>query len=193
MKPIQNPTFFPTPGLFREWLDKNSRTATELIVGYYKVGTGKASMTWSQSVDEALCYGWIDGIRRTVDAESYCIRFTPRKPKSIWSAVNIAKVAALTKQGLMKPAGLARFAERREDKSAIYSYEKQAVPLSSEFEDRIKANSKAWNYLNAAAPSYRKIIANWIMSGKTEATRLKRLGELIADSEAGKKIKSQRY
>jgi uncharacterized protein YdeI (YjbR/CyaY-like superfamily) len=121
MKPI----FFPTPADFRKWLDKNHTTAKELIVGFYKVGTKKPSITWSESVDQALCYGWIDSVRRSIDEESYCIRFTPRNSKSIWSAINIAKVEALTKQGLMKPAGIKSFELRKEHRSKIYSYEQE--------------------------------------------------------------------
>ncbi len=187
------PTFFPTPTHIRQWLEKNSTTAAELIVGYYKVGSGKPSITWSQSVDEALCFGWIDGVRRSLDAESYCIRFTPRKPGSIWSAVNIKKVEDLTAKGLMKPAGLARFAERKESRSKIYAYEQGDVAFTPEFDALLKANKKAAAYLQSMPPSYRKVVTNWVMSAKGEATRQKRMSELIADCAAGQKIKSQRW
>ncbi|GAB4012450.1 bacteriocin-protection protein [Spirosoma sp. KCTC 42546] len=187
------PTFFATQAGFRDWLTENHDKATELLVGFYKVGSGKPSMTWSQSVDEALCFGWIDGVRRSVDPDSYCIRFTPRKSKSIWSAVNIAKIDELSKQGLMQPAGLAAFAKRQESKSKIYAYEQQQVSLSDEFEAAFKANELAWAYFQKQAPSYRKVAINWVMSAKQAETVSKRLNELISDSAQGQKIKSQRY
>lgn len=178
------PTFFATQSDFRKWLEKYHNKATELFVGFYKVDSGKPSMTWTQSVDEALCFGWIDGVRKSIDEYSYFIRFTPRKPKSIWSAVNIQKIEELTKQGLMQPAGLASFENRKENKSKIYSYENAEVKFSSEFEKQFKANKKAWEYFQSLAPSYRKPSTNWVMSTKQETTKLKRLNELIADSQA---------
>lgn len=128
------PTFFPTQSDFRTWLEKNHKTETELIVGYYKVDSGKPSMTWSQSVDQALCFGWIDGVRRSIDKESYCIRFTPRRPTSIWSDINIKKVEELTEQGLMLPEGLKAFELRKEHKSRIYSFENDLVDLDPEYD-----------------------------------------------------------
>lgn len=178
------PTFFATQSDFRKWLEKYHNKATELFVGFYKVDSGKPSMTWTQSVDEALCFGWIDGVRKSIDEYSYFIRFTPRKPKSIWSAVNIQKIEELTKQGLMQPAGLASFENRKENKSKIYSYENAEVKFSSEFEKQFKANKKAWEYFQSLAPSYRKPSTNWVMSARQETTKLKRLNELIADSQA---------
>lgn len=150
-------------------------------------------MTWSQSVDEALCFGWIDGVRRSIDADSYCIRFTPRKPKSIWSAVNIQKIADLTRQGLMHPAGVAAYEKLEENKSKIYAYEQKEVGLSDEFEQLFRANEKAWVAFHALPPSYRKTAINWVMSAKQEETRQKRLQELISDSEQGLRIKQLRY
>lgn len=182
------PTFFSSPSEFRKWLDKNHKTETELIVGYYKVGTKKPSMTWSESVDQALCYGWIDGVRRSVDAESYCIRFTPRKPKSIWSAININKVEELTKQGLMKPAGIASFEKRTENNSRIYSHETERKQFSATFEKQFKANKKAWQFFTSQAPSYQKVATHIVMTAKQEATKLKRLKELIEASEAHQKM-----
>ena len=187
------PTFFPTQSAFRKWLEKHSHKETELLVGYYRVDSGKPSMTWSESVDQALCFGWIDGIRRSIDAESYSIRFTPRKPKSIWSAINIKKVEDLTEKGLMKPAGIAAFNLREEHRSRIYSFEKEETPFSPAFEKRLKANKKALAYFESTAKSYQKVCRHWVMSAKQEATREKRMNELISDSEAGMKIKSQRY
>ncbi len=177
------PTFFPKQSEFRKWLDKNHKKETELLVGFYKVDSGKPSMTWSQSVDEALCFGWIDGVRKSIDKDSYQIRFTQRKPTSIWSAVNIQKIEELTKQGFMQPAGLASFENRKEDKSKIYSYENEEVKFTSEFEKLFKSNKIAWDYFQSLAPSYRKPSTNWVMSAKQEATRIKRLKELIDDSE----------
>jgi uncharacterized protein YdeI (YjbR/CyaY-like superfamily) len=179
MKPI----FFNSPLAFRKWLELNHEKESELLVGFYKIGTGKPSLTWSQSVDVALCFGWIDGIRKSIDSDSYQIRFTPRKPGSIWSAVNIKKVEELTEQGLMQPSGLAKFALRTENKSKIYSYEKEAATMHPDFEKLLKANKIAWKYFKALAPSYQKLSVHWVMDAKQEATRNKRLMELIADCQ----------
>lgn len=177
--------FFPNQTEFRNWLLQNHNTATELLVGYYKVGSGKPSLSWSQSVDQALCFGWIDSVRNSIDNESYCIRFTPRKPTSIWSDVNIAKVKTLTEQGLMTPAGLLSFEKRKDVKSGIYSYENAEISLTPDFEKLFKANKIAWNYFNTLTPTYRKASTKYVMSAKQEATKLKRLQELINDSAAG--------
>ena len=179
------PIFFAKQSDFRQWLKKNHKTQTELLVGFYKVGSGKPSMTWSQSVDEALCFGWIDGVRKSIDKDSYTIRFTQRKPTSIWSAINIKKIEELTRQGLMLPAGLASFEKRTENKSKIYSYEKEEEELSPNFKKHFKANKKAWDYFQSLAPSYRKVSTHWVMSAKQETTRIKRLNQLISDSAAG--------
>jgi len=157
-----------------------------LLVGFYKINSGKQSMTWSQSVDEALCFGWIDGVRKSIDEDSYQIRFTQRKHTSIWSAVNIKKMKSLIQQGLMQPSGLASFEKRTENKSAIYSYENLEITFSPAFEKQFKADKKAWNYFQSLAPSYRKPSTNWVMSAKQEITRIKRLNELMEDSKAGK-------
>lgn len=183
------PLFFSTPDQFREWLVDNHDKATELVVGYYKVASGKPSLTWSQSVDEALCFGWIDGVRRTIDADSYCIRFTPRKPKSIWSAVNIQKIENLTQQGLMHPAGLMAYGKRQESKSKIYAYEQEQVSLSDGFEQLFRANEQAWINFQKFSASYQKMAINWVMSAKQNITALKRLDELINDSILGQKVK----
>jgi uncharacterized protein YdeI (YjbR/CyaY-like superfamily) len=180
------PTFFPTQHYFRAWLEEHHLTETELIVGYYKVNSGKESMTWSESVDQALCFGWIDGIRRSIDEESYQIRFTPRKKTSIWSAVNIKKVEELTQKGLMRPAGLAILAHRSDERSKVYSFEKDINPFSTELEALFKANPAAWDFYQTWAPSYKKSAQNWVMSAKQEVTREKRLRELMAECEAGK-------
>lgn len=183
-----NPIFFSEPAEFRKWLEDNHQTETELQVGYYKVSTQKPSMTWSESVDEAICFGWIDGIRRSVDDESYTIRFTPRNPKSNWSAVNIKKVEKLTQLGLMTPAGLAAFEKIKENRSVIYSYENRPEKLAPVMEASFQENKKAWDFFNTQAPSYRKTIIYWVLSAKQEKTRNSRLEKLIQASESGKRI-----
>ncbi|WP_018478683.1 YdeI/OmpD-associated family protein [Pontibacter roseus] len=182
------PTFFASPADFREWLEQNHATATSLLVGFYKVGSGRPSMTWPESVDEALCFGWIDGVRRSIDADSYSIRFTPRKPKSTWSAVNIRKVEELTRTGRMQAVGLASYAKREESNSVIYSYEKEAVPLSTDFENEFKANGQAWRYFQAQAPSYQKRMIHWVMDARQEATKRSRLQKLIAACGASQRL-----
>ena len=179
------PTFFEKPSDFRNWLQKNHKKETELLVGFYKVGSGKPSITWPQSVDEALCFGWIDGVRKSIDKDSYQIRFTQRKPTSIWSANNIRKIESLTKQKLMQPAGLASFEKRVESKSKMYSYEKEEEELTPNFKKQFKANKKAWDYFQSLAPSYRKVSTHWVMSAKQGPTQIKRLNQLISDSAAG--------
>lgn len=181
-------TFFATQAEFRKWLAKNHKKETELIVGYYKVDSGKPSMTWSQSVDQALCFGWIDGIRRSIDKESYCIRFTPRRSTSIWSAINIKKVEELTKAGLMMPEGQKAFDLRKENKSKIYSHEKEVTPLSKDYETKFKKNKLAWDFFNSQAPSYKKVMIHWIMNAKQEKTRLSRLEKTIKISGLGKRM-----
>ncbi len=181
-------TFFPKQEEFRNWLEKKHQTEKELLVGFYKVGTGKPSMTWSESVDQALCFGWIDGVRRSIDEESYSIRFTPRKPTSIWSAVNIKKMEALTKAGLMTEAGQKAFELRKEEKSAIYSHEKGLATLYPELEKQFKSHPEAWKFFNSQAPSYIKVMLHWIMSAKHEKTRVSRLEKTIQVSELGKRM-----
>lgn len=182
------PVFFASQEEFRQWLEENHETARELIVGYYKVKSSKPSMTWTESVDQALCFGWIDGIRRSVDEESYCIRFTPRRKTSTWSAVNIKKVETLTQKGLMHPAGMASFEERKENNSEIYSYENKPKSLSREYKEKFRAREKAWAFFTAQPPSYKKQISYWIMSAKQEKTRLRRLEKTIRMSGEEKRI-----
>ncbi len=181
------PIFFPKQIDFRKWLEENHKKEKELLVGFYKVGSGKPSITWPQSVDEALCFGWIDSVRKSIDKESYCIRFTPRKPTSIWSAINIKKVEELTKQGLMQPAGIDAFKKLKEEKSKIYSFENEAKELTEDFETKFKANKKAWDFFSTQAPSYKKMIVHWIMSAKQEETKLTRLNKAITESEKQKR------
>ena len=178
-----NPVYFKDQNEFRKWLEKNHDKKSEIIVGYYKVATGKPSMTWPQSVDQALCFGWIDGIRRSVDDERYCNRFTPRKLTSIWSNVNIKKVEELKKKGLMKKPGLAAYDNRKEAKSGVYSFENEVIKLDENFESIFKANKKAWDFYVKQAPSYQKIRSHWIMSAKQESTKISRLTKLIKASE----------
>lgn len=151
-------------------------------VGYYKKDSGKPSITWPESVDEALCFGWIDGVRKSVDDVSYTIRFTPRRKRSVWSSVNINRANALIKQRLMQPAGLKAFAARKEYRSGIYTYEQRSVELPDPYASELKKNSVAWKYFNEQRASYRKAITWWILSAKKEETRLKRLGQLIEHS-----------
>ena len=184
-----DPTFFPTPEDFRAWLDANHARETELLVGYYKKGSGRPSITWPQSVDEALCYGWIDGVRRSLGDEAYTIRFTPRKQKSTWSAVNIKRAGELIEAGRMQPAGLKAFHAREESNSRIYSYEnRDRAVFDPALEERFRANEWAWNFFQAQPPGYRKTATFWVMSARQEATRLRRLDQLIADSENGRRI-----
>lgn len=191
IKESPQPTFFATPAEFRAWLEEHHQTARELLVGYYKKGSGRPSITWPESVDQALCFGWIDGIRKRIDDVSYTIRFTPRKQRSNWSAVNIARVQELTELGLMRPAGLKAFEERLEEKSGIYSYEQRdTAQLTAEYEQQFRANQQAWDFFQSRAGSYRKAAIWWVVSAKKEETRLKRLATLIEDSAQGRTIAS---
>ncbi len=182
------PTFFANQLEFRAWLNQNYQTETELIVGFYKVNSAKPSMTWSESVDQALCFGWIDSVRRTVDNESYSIRFTPRKKTSIWSAINIEKVEKLTKAGLMTAEGLQAFSLLNKNKAEIYSYENDAVSLDSSFETQFKENVIAWDFFVKQAPSYKKVIIHWIMNAKREETQISRLEKTIKACEQQKRM-----
>lgn len=186
------PTYFTTQQDFRNWLEKNHDKVAEFWVGFYKVDSGKPSMTWPESVDQALCFGWIDGLRKSIDNESYSIRFTPRKPQSTWSGINIKKLEQMNKLGLMHPARLAAFEKRDEQKSTLYSYENRPEKLDTQYEVLLKYNIKAWEFFQSQSPSYQRTTIYWVMSAKQETTRLKRLNDLIADSEAGLKIKPLR-
>ena len=183
-------TFFATPREFRRWLAAHHASAVELCVGFYKTGSGRPSITWPESVDEALCVGWIDGVRRSIDEASYMIRFTPRRPRSTWSAVNIGRVAVLIAQGRMRPAGLKAFAERTESKSRIYAYEQgKHVALDAATERQFRLHRAAWEFFQAQPAWYRRTASWWVMSAKKEATRAKRLATLIEASEAGRPIR----
>lgn len=184
------PTFFATPAEFRAWLEEHHAAATELLVGFHKKGSGRPSITWPESVDQALCFGWIDGVRRRIDDESYTIRFTPRKARSTWSAVNVRRVAELTAQGRMRPAGLAAFERRSGDRTGIYSYEqRRQAALGEEHERRFRENAKAWEWFQSQPPWYRRAAAWWVISPKRDDTRERRLATLIEDSAAGRPVK----
>jgi uncharacterized protein YdeI (YjbR/CyaY-like superfamily) len=180
--------FFKIPADWRKWLEQNHDKETEVVVGFYKKETGKQSITWQEAVDEALCFGWIDGIRQKVDDESYSNRFTPRKPNSNWSAVNIGHVKRLTAAKKMTPAGLKAFEARKENRSGVYSYEQRPQTLDGEFEKKLKANKKAWAFWEAQPPYYKKAATWWVISAKREETKLSRLQKLIDDSAAGRTI-----
>lgn len=184
--PLSEPIFFPTPEKFRAWLKKHHATETEIWAGYYRKDSRRPSMTWPESVDEALCVGWIDGIRKRIDQQSYMIRFTPRQASSIWSAVNIGRVAVLTRERRMQPAGLEAFRRRAEEKSGIYAYEQRRMAsLGKEFETQFRANKPAWKFFEALPAGYRKTMIWWVVSAKQDATRRKRLAKLIEDSQKG--------
>jgi len=180
--------FFATAEKFRKWLEANHEKATELWVGFHKKGSGKPSLTWPESVDQALCFGWIDGVRKSVDADSYKIRFSPRKSRSNWSNVNIKRVEELSRLGLMRPAGLKAFAARLEYRSGVYAYEQRSTELPEPFVEVFKKNSKAWDFYNAQPPYYRKTIMWWLVSAKQEHTRNKRLARLIEACANGKRL-----
>jgi uncharacterized protein YdeI (YjbR/CyaY-like superfamily) len=183
------PIFFATPSEFRAWFERHHAKSRELLVGFHKKGSGKPSITWPESVDQALCFGWIDGVRRSIDEASYSIRFTPRKATSNWSSINIDRVKELTASGLMRPAGLEAFQRRSEKKSGIYSYEQRSsAKLPYEHEARFKANKKAWAFFQQQPPWYRRTATYWVVSAKKEETRDKRFATLVRDSANGRTI-----
>jgi uncharacterized protein YdeI (YjbR/CyaY-like superfamily) len=181
--------FFSAPAEFRAWLEKHHGKASEVRVGYYKKATGKPTLTWSEAVDEALCFGWIDGKLQRIDEERHRQRFTPRRPTSNWSAINIAKVAELRAQGRLTPAGEAAFAARREDRSAVYSYERRhEAAFDAEQEATFRASETAWEWFEAQSPSYRTMATFWVVSAKRPETRAKRLAALIECSAERRRI-----
>ena len=182
------PTFFATPAAFRRWLAGHHDTTAELWVGFYKKATGKPSITWPEAVDQLLCHGWIDGVRGSVDFESYVIRTTPRRPGSIWSAVNTRRAEELLRLGLMVAAGEKAFRGRDKAKSELYSFENRRVRLNPAHQKQFRANGPAWEYFQSQPPGYRKTATWWVVSAKQETTQQKRLSTLIADSEAGRRI-----
>src|SRR4051812_20115473 len=190
MADAPEPIYFESPEEFYEWLDQHHETETEVYVGYWKKATGKPSLTWSQAVDQALCFGWIDGRVKGIDDQRHMQRFTPRKPTSNWSKINIEKVARLTEAGLMRPAGLAAFERRRADRSGVYSFEREEeATLEPEQEQRFRANAKAWEFFQAQPPGYRRTAIHLVTSAKRPETRERRLDQLIEDSAAGRRLK----
>jgi uncharacterized protein YdeI (YjbR/CyaY-like superfamily) len=190
MAPKTKPTFFAKPTDFRVWLEQHHAEFEDLWVGFYKRASGRPSITWPESVDCALCFGWIDGVRKSLGENSYMIRFTPRKPGSTWSAINIRRLEELAKTGLMHQAGLAAYAKRSDKKSAIYAYEqRQTAQLDAASEKRFRANKKAWQYFRSQPPWYRRTATYWVISAKKEETKQKRLATLIDDSAHERKIK----
>ena len=182
------PVFFAAPADFRAWLERHHASEDELVVGFYKKDSGRPSITWPESVDEALCYGWIDGIRRRIDESSYSIRFTPRRRDSIWSNVNTKRVAVLIKEKRMRPAGLKAFEARDAVKCGVYSFERETAALPPGFEKTFRANAKAWKFWEAQPPGYKRLAAHYVTSAKQEETRKRRLGILIRDSASGLRL-----
>jgi uncharacterized protein YdeI (YjbR/CyaY-like superfamily) len=185
--------FFSGPEEFRAWLEANHETATELWMGLYKKHVPGRGLTWEEAVPEALCFGWIDSVSQRIDDDARRQRWTPRKPASIWSAVNIAHVARLTAEGRMRPAGLAAFERRRDDRSAVYSHENAEQGLPPEYGSRLAADAAASAFWDAATPTYRRLVTHWVLTAKQEATRERRLAQLIDDSAAGRLVPPQRY
>ena len=191
VRPAIKLKFFRSSSAFRKWLEKHHASSSELWVGFYKKGSGKPSITWPESVDQGLCFGWIDGIRKSVDDLSYTIRFTPRRRGSIWSAVNTRRARELINEGLMQAAGLKAFEARQEYKSGIYSYEQRSAELVEPYASTFRRNSAAWRFFNQQPPSYRKLANWWIVSAKKEETRLRRLQKLIDESARQRRIDEQ--
>src|SRR5215211_6846234 len=177
--------FFSSPEQFRQWLERNHNRATELLVGFHKKSSGKKSVTYAEALDEALCFGWIDGVRKNLDQTSYTIRFTPRKPRSIWSLVNVKHVERLKKEGRMHAAGLEAYARRDPERTGIYAFENEPRQLSPTYEEMFRQNKKAWKFFEEMAPSLKKVSIYWIMSAKKEETRLRRLKHVIENSAKG--------
>jgi len=182
------PKFFRRTSDFRKWLERNHEVKSELWVGFYKKNSGRPSITWRESADEALCFGWIDGIRKSVDDISYKIRFTPRRRGSIWSTINIKRATILRKEKRMRPAGLKAFAARIENKSGIYSYEQRPTELEERHARMLKRNKPAWDFFQAQPPSYRKMMSWYIVSAKKEETRAQRLQKLMTASASRKRL-----
>jgi uncharacterized protein YdeI (YjbR/CyaY-like superfamily) len=187
---VTEPTYFATPADFRAWLEEHHASASELLVGFHRKGSGHPSITWPESVDEALCFGWIDGIRRSVDAERYSIRFTPRKARSTWSAVNIGRAEALVAEGRMRPAGLRAYEARTEANSGIYAYEQRgAATFTPEAEAEFRAAPGAWEFFQSQPAWYRRTATWFVVSAKREETRRRRLARLIEDCAAGRRLR----
>ncbi len=181
-------TFFGHQDEFRQWLSENHARETELWLGVYKKNSGKVGIKHSEAVDQALCFGWIDGRVKSLGEMSYAIRFTPRKSNSIWSQVNIKRLAELTELGMMHPAGLATFEERRPEREKLYSYEVDPTELAIDYEEKLRANEAAWAFFTSQAPSYQRTVRHWVMRAKREETRIRRLSDLIETSARGERL-----
>jgi uncharacterized protein YdeI (YjbR/CyaY-like superfamily) len=185
---VVDPIFFEAPADFRAWLAENHATADHLLVGFHKKGSGRRSITWPEAVDEALCYGWIDGVRKGIDAGSYMIRFTPRKKGSVWSTVNVNRVRALAELGLMQPTGLAAFEARKEDRSGIYSHEQGDVEMPEPYLGLLREDAAAWEFYEKQPASYRKAVNWWVVSARKDETRRRRLDSLVACSARAERV-----
>jgi uncharacterized protein YdeI (YjbR/CyaY-like superfamily) len=183
-----DPIFFETPADFRAWLAENHATADHLLVGFSKKGSGRRSITWPEAVDEALCYGWIDGVRKGIDAGSYTIRFTPRKKGSVWSTVNVNRVRALAELGRMQPTGRAAFEARKEDRSGIYSHEQGDVEMPEPYLGLLREDAAAWEFYEKQPASYRKAVNWWVVSARKDETRRRRLDSLVACSARAERV-----
>ena len=189
MPTVSDPAFFANAAAFRRWLERHHASATELWVGYFKKGSGRPSVTWPESVDEALCFGWIDGVRKSIDSDSYANRFTPRRPGSVWSDINTRRAQALIDARRMRPAGLAAFKARDPKRSGVYSFERRkAAALSRRETAALQANKAAWVFFQSQPPGYRRVVTWWVISAKRPETRARRLRILIEDSAAGRRI-----
>lgn len=186
---MATPRFFSSSAAFRKWLETNHASARELLVGFYRVESGKGGITYKEALDEALCFGWIDGLRKRYDADSYTVRFAPRTQGSIWSIVNTRRMETLVELGRPHASGLRVFEERDKKKSKLYSYEVGTCKLDAAYERQFRANSSAWDFYQAQAPWYRRVSCYWVMSAKKEETRARRLATLIEDSANRRRIK----
>ena len=189
---MSEPIFFESPQEFYDWLEEHHEAEDEVYVGFHKQHTGKRAMSWSEAVDQALCFGWIDSRADGIDDDRYMQRFTPRKPGSNWSKINVEKVARLEQAGLMRPAGRAAFERRKDAKTGVYSFESESAELPAAYEERLRANEAAAAYFDRKPPWYRRTAAHWVTSAKREETRERRLAQLIEDSAAGVDIKPLR-
>jgi uncharacterized protein YdeI (YjbR/CyaY-like superfamily) len=187
-KPATAPKTFRTPAAFREWLEKNHAKAKELEIRLFKVHAAHRGLTYAQALDEALCFGWIDGVIHSLDKDSFRQRYTPRQPRSTWSRRNIEHVERLKKAGRMTPAGLAAYETREAQRSGVYSFEQERPELAPAYLKTIRANKAAWAFFQGRPPGFRRLMAHWIMSAKKEETRTKRLGLLIECASRGRKI-----
>jgi uncharacterized protein YdeI (YjbR/CyaY-like superfamily) len=186
------PIYFESAQAFYDWLEEHHETEAEVYVGFHKQHTGKRAMSWSEAVDQALCFGWIDGRVNRIDDDRYMQRFTPRKPASNWSKVNVQKIAKLIEDGRMRPAGLAAFEKREDHRTGVYSFERESRELPPEYDARLRANAAAAGYFDRRAPSYRRAAIHWVLSAKREETRERRLDQLIEDSANGVDVKPLR-